>query len=1022
MFCLAALASTPGLAQVTFTGSVYVKVLDESGNPIQGATAKLTGRDYSRELTTSSDGSGRFGGLFPEAYELEISATGYNTMVYPKVTVDTLQNVALDITMQKSTTVERVVVTAETPLLDARNSGGQNTVLTQTEIQAVPTARDPWAVLQTVPGAMSDRINVGGNEAGQQAVFVGNGDDGEQSTWVMDGVDFTDNAAEGATSSYLDFNAFEQISFVTGAADIEQQSPGLRLNFVQKQGSNQTSGTARLIYTDNGLQEDAFRTGVENPTTGESTDVNGDSVTQIFEKNFDVGGAFYRDYLWWWFGFTQNDIDVSLASGDDPDVPGTADKTQLQNISIKLHGQFLGKGTYRLFWTQGDKLKDGRTAVPNRSAETTWDQAGTSLITSGEISYFFTPNVEVAAQISEVAGGFGLTPKAGSGPGTQMIVDESGTWVNTFQDFSTQRPTEQWAIRANWFTSTGSWDHELKFGYKYRKADRSSTSLYGGDGILAFEGPGGVGGSANVYRIGDFTDRTEHQNLWVGDTILNGPWAINFGLHYSNQTGEQLAGTVPGNPLNSDPTTGGIPGIDFTGFDPGVTWSDLMVRAGATYTFGKSKRTLIRFNFAQYVDTIANGDVGYNNPIAPSSVNYDWDDTNGDVLVQFSELDTTVVNFTTNYDPSNPTAASSPDAINPDLKAPNVNEFSLGAEYELLPNFTIGGNYTYRVRQDEIYLPLYDSSQFNSLTQTGNLVPLSPEIYQMGTMPYNNNDFGLSGSLPVYFLPASAIDDSAFGSRSASTTTGGRGTVRTNDPRMEQEFNGLSVNFTKRLSNKWMLRGFLGYYTWKKNFSGSGLIGSSSIFSNPPSNSFVVPGGDPTNQETDTTVDGSDVAYQSAGSGPTSDIWPGSSRWTFNFNGMYQLPKAWYISGNLTGREGYKIPLMVINTDVGVSGDDVFSEGVSDGDLQTPQKAVQVGSFDDTSYEDIFQLDFKVAKLFKLGGDTTVELAGEMFNVGNADTALTVTRSINNAQGDDYGNINKVISPRIVRFLATINF
>ncbi|HVG08455.1 MAG TPA: VIT domain-containing protein [Thermoanaerobaculia bacterium] len=37
----------------------------------------------------------------------------------------------------------------------------------------VPSARDPWAVLSTVPGVQTDRINVGGNESGQQSNFVG---------------------------------------------------------------------------------------------------------------------------------------------------------------------------------------------------------------------------------------------------------------------------------------------------------------------------------------------------------------------------------------------------------------------------------------------------------------------------------------------------------------------------------------------------------------------------------------------------------------------------------------------------------------------------------------------------------------------------------------------------------------------------------------------------------------------------------------------------------------------------------
>jgi hypothetical protein len=34
-------------------------------------------------------------------------------------------------------------------------------------------ARDPFAVLQSAPGVLTDRINVGGNESGQQSAYVG---------------------------------------------------------------------------------------------------------------------------------------------------------------------------------------------------------------------------------------------------------------------------------------------------------------------------------------------------------------------------------------------------------------------------------------------------------------------------------------------------------------------------------------------------------------------------------------------------------------------------------------------------------------------------------------------------------------------------------------------------------------------------------------------------------------------------------------------------------------------------------
>ncbi|HEY0512247.1 MAG TPA: carboxypeptidase-like regulatory domain-containing protein [Thermoanaerobaculia bacterium] len=44
--------------------------------------------------------------------------------------------------------------------------------VSQTELEKVPTARDPWAVLQSTPGVLTDRINVGGNESGQQSQYV----------------------------------------------------------------------------------------------------------------------------------------------------------------------------------------------------------------------------------------------------------------------------------------------------------------------------------------------------------------------------------------------------------------------------------------------------------------------------------------------------------------------------------------------------------------------------------------------------------------------------------------------------------------------------------------------------------------------------------------------------------------------------------------------------------------------------------------------------------------------------------
>jgi hypothetical protein len=48
---------------------------------------------------------------------------------------------------------------------------GSATLVTKRELEAIPVARDPWVILQELPGVSADRINVGGNEDAQFSRF-----------------------------------------------------------------------------------------------------------------------------------------------------------------------------------------------------------------------------------------------------------------------------------------------------------------------------------------------------------------------------------------------------------------------------------------------------------------------------------------------------------------------------------------------------------------------------------------------------------------------------------------------------------------------------------------------------------------------------------------------------------------------------------------------------------------------------------------------------------------------------------
>lgn len=160
-----ALLVPAALAQ-EFRGSLIVTVTDEAKNPIVGATGTLTGKDFSRSAATNEKGELRFIRLDPGVYDLRIVMVEYRPVTYQGVTINTQANVSMTIPLPKATEIkEEITVTSRTPLLDKRKSG-TSTVMTTQELTQVPQVRDPWSILMSVPGVTTDRVNIGGSEAG----------------------------------------------------------------------------------------------------------------------------------------------------------------------------------------------------------------------------------------------------------------------------------------------------------------------------------------------------------------------------------------------------------------------------------------------------------------------------------------------------------------------------------------------------------------------------------------------------------------------------------------------------------------------------------------------------------------------------------------------------------------------------------------------------------------------------------------------------------------------------------------
>ena len=223
------------------TGEIFGKVTDQSGGTLPGVTVTLTAPNLLQPLTavTSETGTYQFPRLDIGTYTVKFELTGFKTVVNEGIQVTVGFNAQVNGQLGISTVQETITVTGESPVVDTKNTGTKQT-FTNELLQSIPSARDPWVILQQTAGIAMDRENIGGNMSGQQSNYVSRGGNPTNNKWSLDGVDITDLSATGASPSYYDFDAFEEMTINTGGVDVTQQTGGVGINLVTKSGTDRS--------------------------------------------------------------------------------------------------------------------------------------------------------------------------------------------------------------------------------------------------------------------------------------------------------------------------------------------------------------------------------------------------------------------------------------------------------------------------------------------------------------------------------------------------------------------------------------------------------------------------------------------------------------------------------------------------------------------------------------------------------------------------------------------------------------
>jgi len=458
-------------------------------------------------------------------------------------------------------------------------------------------------------------------------------------------------------------------------------------------------------------------------------------------------------------------------------------------------------------------------------------------------------------------------------------------------------------------------------------------------------------------------------DAYVGDTLMLGNLTVMAAVRYDKQQGFVNAAVSPANP--NVPTV--LPEIVAPGVS-GLSWSNISPRLGLTYTLGADRRTLLRAAYSRYVNQINSGIVTPVSPGAYARQVYYFNDLNKNGVADPNEIDFAAGGLL----PAPATSAGTARTRWANPSAPYTDELTAGFERELMADLSVGINGTYRKLQ--------------------NFVGTVGEHTQGKGDYYSSADYTLAPNTINAILPnGQAVNQSYYILKSGIPAA--KFNVIRNTPDFYETYKGLEFTATKRMSNRWMLRGNLTLQNWQQHVGARAIIDPSALRGGTGCS----------------VCNGSEVLIQSTGSGGKSSVYI-NAKWEGDVTGAYQIPVIETSLGfNLSSRQGYAIPY-IANVQ--------FTNGEG-------TKAVLLENEPDAfRNKNVTQLDLRLAKDLRLSR-FGLTLSVDAFNVTNANTVLQ-----RNAGGVCSGrttatkcnalptsnNIAEVLSPRVFRLGARVNF
>lgn len=778
------------------TGAIHGTITDPDGSRLPGATITINGPQLikGQEVTTSSDqGTYRVPNLPPGVYVVSFEMQGFQSIRREGITLLSGQSLAVDARVQLATLEETLVVTADAPLVDTRNSSLVNIAEEQT-LRNVPVERQYTKFLNIMPGVVDTKYDfTQGNNV--------HGSSSRQNKYAMDGMG-TDDPWNVTSSTDLAVDSIQEVQITTAGISAEYgDASGGVFNFVTKSGGNEFHGGMNFFYQDDNTRSsnvtDELR--AQGLTRGVGVDQNRDSSMLL-------GGPVVRNRVWFFANYRRVEYDESK-----PDF--RAPLTNRDN-------QFFTKETVQV--TPGNKAEvslhyrkyrnfpyTATASFRNSEDERTW-------MAVEKEQWYVNPSWTSVLNNSttlEARGSFGVFALLAANPNNDgsPAYRDLATSVVSGGDFhaagDNRRNRHQAKVDLSHFRNDRlRGNHTFKGGFMYQV-----TPMWGERFYQGARGPNELAGCTDAcvsatpdtahllfngapFQVelynGPVTTRLEMEkwHAYVQDQwVLRDRLTVNLGVRADHATGNLPETTIGGgrwDPVQTVPAQNGV--LEITNFSP---------RFGAVWDVQGDHKTTMKASAGRFYDQLAGSDIDSISPARLAFRLYDWADRNGDLVYQPGEE--TLLRADTRLNP-----AQLPQ-IDPDLKNQYSNVYTIGVERQLATNWALQVTGIFK-REHDFKGTVNEAVPFSAYNRITVSNPLNGQPLQVFTLR------------PEFLGIPPRIVLTNPGERPGDT-----GPLR-------RKYNGLELVLRRQYSDGWLLQGSYVFGTGEgnvpNNFGGSALV------------------------------------------------------------------------------------------------------------------------------------------------------------------------------------------------------